>query len=847
MTVGAIEATTVQSPESSAAPDERRLSIAFFGIVVQVLVLVGLARALRIENPAFHDRLLPYLAVGFVLHHLLPARYRLPAFAVMSVGSIGLVFGIASGTWLLVIGFTLLGLCHLPVRWTVRIGLILGAAVVLVALRAGVLPAPWSAAIWPILGSMFMYRLIVYLYDLRHQTTRSDPARSIAYFFMMPNVVFPLFPVVDFATFRRTYYDRPAGQIYQQGVLWIVRGFTHLVLYRLIYQYAVISPAEVSTTVDLVRYLLANFGLYLRVSGQFHLIVGLLHLFGFRLPETHRFFYLASSFTDFWRRINIYWKDFVQKLVFNPTFYRLRRVDETTALVLGTLAVFAATWLLHSYQWFWILGTWLLSWTDTAFWGILGIVLVFGAVLEMRRGRTRSLGTQQLAGWPAIKLAARTSLTFSVICVLWGLWTSPTFADFRALFSVLTWRAIDILAVVAVPIVVGTAAVFAARYRSGVPKPAHWRPVAISMMPLLVLWGVTEQPVVTRLGVDVAAFLQSARSADLSRRDAERLQRGYYEQLVGVNRFNGQLWEVFAPREDATAQGPLRAGDLLPYVRQRNDALHTELVPNFRSDSGGIRFTTNRWAMRDQTYEQVTPAGRLRIAVLGQSYVAGAGVPDSTVFESVVEGRFAESAGDDSARAVEFLNFAVPGYSVVQQYLLLEERVAVFSPDAILLVGHPIDLMFTTRWMLFEVKRLGSLALMPDYIAQRVRAAGIAVDMSFAEMEKRLRPYREDVMRWTLSSMVAWCKQRGVTPLYAFIPTPMVRFGRGDAQTIVRIAREAGFDVMDLSTVYDGHDQTRLIQSDADRHPNVEGHRVIATRLHEVLSPRLPAIGSPSR
>ena len=92
----------------------------------------------------------------------------------------------------------------------------------------------------------------------------------------------------------------------------------HLILYRLVYNRLVIDAADVTTVPQLVQYLLWPFLLYLRVSGQFHIIVGMLHLFGFNLPETHHLYYLSSSFSDFWRRINIYWKDFMMKLVFYP-------------------------------------------------------------------------------------------------------------------------------------------------------------------------------------------------------------------------------------------------------------------------------------------------------------------------------------------------------------------------------------------------------------------------------------------------------------------------------------------------------------------------------------------------
>ena len=114
---------------------------------------------------------------------------------------------------------------------------------------------------------------------------------------------------------------------------WIVRGLLHLILYRFVYLHLAGDPAELVTLGDLRAVPARTFLLYLRVSGQFHLIVGVLHLYGFRLPETHHLYYLASSFTDFWRRINIYWKDFMMKLVYYPSYFRLRRWGGNTALV----------------------------------------------------------------------------------------------------------------------------------------------------------------------------------------------------------------------------------------------------------------------------------------------------------------------------------------------------------------------------------------------------------------------------------------------------------------------------------------------------------------------------------
>ena len=113
------------------------------------------------------------------------------------------------------------------------------------------------------------------------------------------------------------------------------RGVVQLLLYRIVYQYAPLDVSKLSSALDVAGCMLGMFLLYLRISGTFHLIVGLLLMFGFNLPETHHLYYLASSFTDFWRRINIYWKDFVMKLFFYPMHFKLRKMGHDAAMFGG--------------------------------------------------------------------------------------------------------------------------------------------------------------------------------------------------------------------------------------------------------------------------------------------------------------------------------------------------------------------------------------------------------------------------------------------------------------------------------------------------------------------------------
>jgi hypothetical protein len=81
----------------------------------------------------------------------------------------------------------------------------------------------------------------------------------------------------------------------------------------------------------------------------------------------------------------------------------------------------------------------------------------------------------------------------------------------------------------------------------------------------------------------------------LSDREAALLQRGYYEDLVGVNRFNSQLWEIYSKRpSDWPTLTETEA------ARQTGDNLIVELVPSTTINFHGEKMSINRWGMRDR-------------------------------------------------------------------------------------------------------------------------------------------------------------------------------------------------------------------------------------------------------
>ena len=416
----------------------------FLSVTVQLGLLVLVVRLFRLENQAFYHNLMLLTFFGFLIHYILPHHYRLPYFLFISLAAIAGILGFVNSLWLIGIGLGLISICHLPISYNARVAILLVTGFALVLIRAGWIQSSWLDVIWPVLASMFMFRLIVYMYDLKHGKARPTLTSTLSYFFLLPNVVFPFFPVVDYSTFRRNYYNEEQHQIYQKGLDWMLRGVIHLIVYRFVNYYLMLSPQEVTNSAELVRYLISNFALYLRISGQFHLIIGILHLFGFNLPETHHLYFLASSFTNLWRRINIYWTGFMMKVFFYPTHFRIKHWGATTSLVFATSFVFLMTWFLHAYQWFWLRGTFLLTAPDVLFWFILAFLVVVNTLYEARRGRKRTLGQRSQSAGETVVLALQSAGTFTVMAVLWSLWNSPSIADWFALLSVvkLNWQSI---------------------------------------------------------------------------------------------------------------------------------------------------------------------------------------------------------------------------------------------------------------------------------------------------------------------------------------------------------------------------------------------------------------------
>lgn len=817
----------------------RMPAVRFAAVLIQFALLVAVIRVFNVETKAF-EKVATLLLAGFVVHHFIPLRFRMASFGLLSLASVGLIFPPAAAAWLVGLGAVLIGLCHLPVAFSLRVALLcaLGAALALARTQTGLpewLARSLPAAIWPILGSMFMFRLIVYLYDLKHRAAPFDPWRAVSYFFMAPNVCFPMFPVVDYKTFSRNHYSEDVYRTYQVGLSWILRGVVHLLLYRVIYQRFVIDPGAATDAGDVAQYMLTSFLLYLRISGSYHMIVGFLHMFGFNLPRTHYLWLLSSSWGDFWRRANIYWKNFMMKVVFYPIYFKLRTpFGDARAKVLAILMVFVATWLLHSYQWFWIRGAFPITWNDAVFWGLVAVAVLVEMRKELWPGTSQSpkepVGTVR----SEVGLVLRTAATFVSVLVLWTILNTHSTLELGRLWAAAWNMSLGQAAlIVLVPLAVGlTAAVIgrAARERKqgsrAVSAENHlfWASVLRIGGAGAVVLVVGAGPVESRLGPVASKAVSGVKKNTLNAGDTRELERGYYEDLGNAVNFNGALWQLYGERP--------KGWDDDPALRRRDDIIGWELTPSMRVPFKNATLITNSLGMRDREYAAAKPPGVFRTVLVGASIDMGAGVENNETYENLVEDRLnAERVGGSR---YEILNLSVSGYTPFHKLAAIEERAFALEADLVLYVAHGGEFDWAGR-RINRTLQIGA-PIPYDFLVHTLTKAGVHRSDSEEVIRRRLQPYGRDLVRGVLGRLGEQCRAHRTRCALVVVDKTSDEERPPTVDELTAIARQAGLEVVDLWGAYDGmRSGQSLWITDFDNHPNARGHQLLAARLYDGL------------
>ncbi len=260
--------------------------------------------------------------------------------------------------------------------------------------------------------------------------------------------------------------------------------------------------------------------------------VGILRLFGYNLPDIFNYMFLASSFSDLFRRINIYWKSFLMKICYYPSYFKLRKIFPNNALVLSALITFFFTWFFHIYQWIWITGSNPIRLTSILYWGIFGTLATMSMLLENKKAKI----SKTFKG--CLIHAAKVVAVFLSIALLYSMWTNTTLEEWWAIIRIafyddwISWIKLATYILLAI-LAVGTGFYIYHNYLLGyqlsLQKARIFLPYASIISLYIVFFFILQEK---KHNPKVKAFVSGK---ILNKNDVKENYEGYYEDILKVD------------------------------------------------------------------------------------------------------------------------------------------------------------------------------------------------------------------------------------------------------------------------------------------------------------------------
>ena len=254
-----------------------------------------------------------------------------------------------------------------------------------------------------------------------------------------------------------------------------------------------------------------------------------------------------------------------------------------------------------------------------------------------------------------------------------------------------------------------------------------------------------------------------------NRSDLERMERGYYEQLVEVDRRLDDLADVPSLRLRRVAGNawsvPL---DAAPLVMRVNDLREVVLKQSASVEHGGVLWRTNAEGMRDRWYEKRKMTGSFRIVLVGDSISAGWGVNVEDRFESLLERAWDKRVKKSSGRSVEIVNCAVPGHSPSQRWYHFTQLGWQMHPDLVMCESTAADVGWDERRLRYLLAR--GLGWDSHLYHHALTRAGVKPLSSPDDYRRALRPYQWDILAGVYRAMVDDCRVHNVPLVWVLIP-----------------------------------------------------------------------------
>jgi alginate O-acetyltransferase complex protein AlgI len=373
-------------------------------------------------------------------------------------------------------------------------------------------------------------------------------------------------------------------------------------------------------------------------------------------------------------------------------------------------------------------------------------------------------------------------------------------------------------------VIVGLATLLARYPNVGWPRMSFLGESVVRCGFIVLLTGLSVSAIHPWLG-PAGQLIASAKRGDLNPMEMAEIERGYYENLMDIHRFNSDLWGMYSQRSKEYSQSLIEAG----IARPTNDLRCWELLPNVTTHYWGANVRTNSLGMSDKEYTIAHPPRCFRIALLGASHEMALGVDPAETFHALVEDRLNLECRNAEYDSYEILNFAVAGYFSIPHVWVMKERVLPFRPDAVLYTAHARDASRVVYWLVAAHR--DGIKFEEPYLQDLCRQLGIDEKTPEALVRKRLNPHAEELLSWAYRRIVAICRESGI-PCY-FVLLPMLDANQDDLN--MRIAKDAGFVILDALDAYQGQSIAALRTVQWDGHPNVRGHQLLARKVFDVI------------
>ncbi len=296
----------------------------------------------------------------------------------------------------------------------------------------------------------------------------------------------------------------------------------------------------------------------------------------------------------------------------------------------------------------------------------------------------------------------------------------------------------------------------------------------------------------------------------------ELTARVYY---FGIDAFSYTKVNSFIP---LGSSGFLKAADDYRVLYQ--------LKPNIDTHFKLKKFKTNSHGHRDKEYSKAKPDNTIRGLVIGDSFTMGSGVDIEEVYHSVIEQSLNEQSDGIN---YEVINFGVGGYNLLNYLGVLEEQVASYDPDFIIIGFCALNDYFLPSEKHYEgnykikIKDKGKKPFFSCYLAGLIeRTFASTTTKRMFDMEPQQITFMDEMFGKISAFSMA-------NDIPVIINVLSLISDNGNMATVQEIAARYKIPMTDSFDRIDPKELSSNIISKLDHHPNAKANKVYARALLE--------------